>query len=124
MRQELLDHEHDIIDDARKKLKNREHRNFDVAELLADGLDMSETINQVIIWQFSVSSFNPEILQTDLRNLEEMCELEKLGLSRKLDHLNGQHNVTKINSDLMNRLLSVKQDSVKLKSEMEKVNLK
>jgi len=34
MRQELLDHEHDIINDARQKLKNREQRNFDVVELL------------------------------------------------------------------------------------------
>jgi len=57
-------------------------------------------------------------------NLEEMCELEKLGLSRKLNHLNGQHNGTKINPDLMNRLVSVKQDSVKLKTDMEKVNIK
>lgn len=125
MRQELLDHEHDIINDARQKLKNREQRNFDVVELLADGLEMSEKINQVS-WQIFRKSaqVNPEILQTDLMNLEEMCELEKLGLSRKLNHLNGQHNGSKINQDLMNRLVSVKQDSVKLKTDMEKVNIK
>lgn len=62
MRQELLDHEHDIINDARQKLKNREQRNFDVVELLADGLEMSEKINQVS-WQIFRKSaqVNPEI---------------------------------------------------------------